>query len=83
MKILKTDRDIRFIETWMDAVKNGLTREDIFEELGFDTADHLSNRASYLRQIGVDLPRLNIAFNLRKKRIKKANNLIYKIERGL
>jgi len=73
----------KFVEIWMDAVSNGLKAQDIYEVLKFKSKQQLADRASYLRKLGLNLPRLNIGLKGRKKRLREANKLLNKLELSL
>ena len=69
-----------FVETWIIAVKNGHTTTDIKEALSFKmTESKISNRASYLRKLGFNLPRLNPGMKARKRLIRESNIYLNKI----
>jgi hypothetical protein len=74
-KIWDNEKTEEFVTIWIKAVKDGHNTEYVARKLNC-TASQLSNRASYLRKLGVNLPRLNPGMPLRTKLLEKANQKI-------
>ena len=47
-----------FVEEWMKGVKNGWSRKQVAENLGYASEVAAYSRAKYLRKLGVKLPEL-------------------------
>lgn len=71
-ELLETDE---FVERWIQAFKENETLSDLAQEWG-TTMSRISSRASYLRKIGIPLPRLYQGLTNRKNYLKKLNDTL-------
>lgn len=80
--VLQGDID-KFMEVWIFAIKNGYGIEYVQKELNYPNKQTISDSASYLRKLGLELPRMNIGLAGRKQLLKKANEKLKEIESEL
>ena len=73
----------RFMEVWIDAIRHGYGLDFVCKELEYPNKQKVSDTASYLRKLGLKLPRLNIGLSGRKKLLERANAKLIELEGGL